>query len=202
MVMVPKPDTEDVVRAVDEVLSGCERKLGVAEGRTKLILLVETALGVINVERTAVASPRVVALSFGAGDYAHSTGGLETAEEWELLYPRNKVLLAARANGKMPIGAVYRDVRDLDGLVRSAQREKVLGFEGKMAIHPSHIAGINSVFTPSKEEIAAARRVVEGFEEAERVGKGAVVVDGKLVEHLHATEARMVLERARQARMV
>lgn len=109
-------------------------------------------------------------------------------------------MLAARAAGKMPIGtAYYQNIADLEAVVRSARREKALGYEGKTVIHPTHVKPVNEVFTPTAEEIAFARRVIEAYESAEREGKGATTVDGRLVEHLHMREARWMLEVARKA---
>ena len=200
LVLVPKADSEAIVQTADRMVTEAEQRLGLPQGKTKFMPLIETALGIINVERTAFSSPRIAALSFGSGDYALSTRVRVGADELEHLYPETKVMLAARAAGKMPIAPPYiQDIRDLEAVARSARRERDMGYEGKLAIHPSQIKPVNDAFTPTQEEITYARKVIEAFEAAEKEGRGAITVDGKLIEHLHVTEARRLLEIARRA---
>ncbi len=197
LVLVPKADGEAIVQTSDRIVTEAEERLGVTGGRTKLMPLIETALGVISVERTAFSSPRIVALAFGGGDYGLSTRARVGPDQLEYLYPMTRIMLAARAAGEIPIGTPYaQDIRDLDAVAQSARREHALGYEGKLVIHPSHIKPVNEVFTPTQEEIVYARRVIEAFEAADR---GAITVDGRLIEHLHVTEARRLLEVARKA---
>lgn len=199
VIMPPKADSAEIIQRVDRVIAEAERAHGVPEGRTRLLPLIETAEGFINVESTAKASPRIVALAFGGGDYLHSTKGSSTKDEWTYIYPRTKMLLAARAAGVMALGPAFLYVHPLEDVVASARRDRVMGFDGKTAIHPSHIDPVNEVFTPTQEEIAYARRVIEAYEAAERDGRGAIKLEGKLIEHLHATEARWLLEAAKAA---
>ncbi len=199
LVVVPKADSDEIVRVADVIITEVERRLGRPDGTARMMPLVETALGIVNVDRTVFGSARIDAVAFGGGDYVHSTRGRYTADESEYLYPRSRVLVAARAAGKMPVGTVFQRVPDIEGLYAAAHRERDLGYEGKMVIHPSHIGPVHEVFTPSAEEIDYARRVVEAYEASEREGRGATTVDGKLIEHLHADDARYVLDIARQA---
>lgn len=200
MVVLPKADDDTIIVAADRIITQAEESLGIPVGRTKIMPLVETAMGILNVERTAFASPRIDALNFGGGDYRHSVRGRPSVEEKEYDWPETKILLAARAAGKMPIGtAFYMGISNLEAAEQSARRERHLGYEGKTAIHPSHVPVINKVFTPTEEEIDFAQRVIEGFEQAEKEGRGAITIDGRLIEHLHVTEARWTLEAARKA---
>ena len=200
LVLVPKADSEVIVQTAARIVDEAEERLGIPQGTTKFMPLIETAIGVINVERTAFSSPRIVALAFGGGDYVLSTRVRVGVDELEHLYPETKVMLAARAAGKMVIGTVYaQNIRDLEAVARSARREQALGYNGKLVIHPSHVEPVNEVFTPTREEIAYARKVIDAFEAA---GRGAITVDGKLIEHLHATEARWLLDVARAARVL
>lgn len=200
LVLLPKADSDTIVLAADRIMTEAEGALGRAVEKTKLMPMIETAMGVINVERTVFASPRIVALCFGGGDYRYSTRVGSTPDEVEYLYPESKVMLAARAAGKVPIGTAFHlDISDLEALVRSARRERTLGFEGKMVIHPTHVKPVNEVFTPTREEIEHARRVINAYAAAEREGRGAIRVEGRLVEHMHAEEARRVLEIAHLA---
>ena len=200
LVLVPKADSEAIVQTADRMVTEAEQRLGIPQGSTRFMLLIETALGIINVEKTAFSSPRIVALSFSSGDYALSTRVRVGPDELEHLYPETKVMLAARAAGKMPMAPPYiQDVKDLEAVARSARRERNLGYEGKLAIHPSQVKPVNDAFTPAPEEIAYARKVIAAFEAAEKEGRGAIIVEGKLIEHLHVTEARRVLEIAQRA---
>ena len=197
LVLVPKADSEATVREADRIVTEVEHQLGVPNGRTRLLPLIETALGIINVEQTAFSSPRIAALAFGAGDYGLSTHVRISADELEYVYPKTRIMLAARAADKVPLGSPYTEnIRDLDAVARSASRERALGYEGKLVIHPSHVKPVNEAFTPTQEEIAYALKVIEAFEAA---GRGAISVDGKLIEHLHVTEARRLLEVGRRA---
>ena len=197
LVLVPKADSEVIVQTADRMVTEAEQRLGIPEGQTKFMPLIETAIGIINVDRTAFSSPRIVALAFGSGDYALSTRVRVGADELEHLYPESRVVLAARAAGKMPIGpACIQNIRDLEAVARSARRGRALGYDGKLAIHPSHVKPTNEAFTPTQEEIAYARKLIDAFEAA---GRGAISVDGKLIEHLHVSEARWMLEVARAA---
>ena len=200
LIVLPKADSEATILAADQIVAQAEEALGVPQGQTKLMPLVETALGVLNVERTAFASDRIVAISFGGADYRHSTRAASTPEETEYYWPETKVMLAARAAGKMPIGtAYYLNISDIEAVVHSAQRERAMGYEGKTLIHPTHVKPIKEVFTPTAQEIEFAQRVIEAFAKAEREGRGAITVDGRMIEHLHVTEARWTLEAAHRA---
>ena len=197
LVLVPKADSEVIVQTTDRMVTEAEQRLGLHEGKTKFMPLIETAIGIINVDRTAFSSPRIVALAFGSGDYGLSTRLRVGADELEHLYPQSRVMLAARAAGMMPVGpACIQNIGDLEAVARSARRDRDLGYDGKLAIHPSHVKPVNDAFTLTQEEIAYARKLIDAFEAA---GRGAISVDGKLIEHLHVTEARWLLEVAQRA---
>jgi citrate lyase beta subunit len=169
----------------------------VAEGRTHLGCLIETAIGLINVDQTAFASPRIAVLCFGGGDYGLSTGVRPGPDEAEYLYPESRIMVAARAAGAMALGTPWVEgISNLEGARRSAQRERRLGLDGKCLIHPTHVDVVNEAFTPDAAEIAYAQKVVAAYEAA---GRGAIQVDGKLIEHLHVAQMRHTLEIARLA---
>jgi citrate lyase subunit beta/citryl-CoA lyase len=140
----------------------------------------------------------VTGLAFGSGDYTVSTRGILSDEEWEVLYPRTKVLLACRAAGVDAIDTIWGKVGDLDGVERSARRARVLGYDGKAIIHPDHVPIVNRVFSPTPEEIDHARRVIAAVAQAEAEGKGAATLDGQLIENVHAAVARRTLDIARR----
>lgn len=200
LILVPKADSEEVIQTADGIVTEAEKRFGVPEGSTKIMALIETAMGLINVERTVFASPRIDALAFGGGDYGLSTRIRVTPDEIAYIYPESKIMLAARAAGVMAIGTPYaQDIRDLDAVARQAKRQRDLGLDGKTVIHPTHVDIANAAFTPSAEEIAFAQKVITAYGASDR---GAISVDGKLIEHLHVSEARWALDVARQAGVI
>ena len=118
-----------------------------------------------------------------------------TEGEPELLHARSHVLLAARAAGLAAYDSPHFVIADLEGLRRASQAARNLGYDGKTVIHPSHIATVNEIFAPTAEEIDEARRVVAALEEAAREGRGAILLDGRLVDQVHLSHARKILSR-------
>jgi malyl-CoA/(S)-citramalyl-CoA lyase len=191
-------------------------------GRSKRLgfeLLIETALGMANVEAIAQSSRRVEAMSFGVADYAASTrarttviGGVSKdsvvlsdrddagnrqaywTDPWHAAQTR--MLVACRAYGLRPIDGPYGDFSDPEGYVSAAQRAAVLGYEGKWAIHPSQVALANQVFTPSEAEVGKARRIMEAMDQAAKQGKGAVSLDGRLIDIASIRMAQALLAKA------
>ncbi len=185
------------------VLPKCEDPAGVAAvgarlDGTPLFLMVENARGVLAAAELARVSG-VAGLLFGAADYRASVRAGRDAEEAELLVARGTLVLAARAAGVDLFDTPFFEFRDEAGLERSARRARLLGFDGKTAIHPSQVGVINRVFSPTDAEVERARRVVEALAAAAREGRGVATVDGEMVEALHAAEARRTLDRARRA---
>ncbi len=194
-------DARDVV-ATDEALTRCEAAAGIPVGRTRLMPLVETANAVRTAFEIASASPRVAymggATSRG-GDLARSLGFRFTADGEETLFLRSKVLVDVRAAGvPNPLSGLWGRVDDLEGLRAFALQSRDLGYEGLMTIHPSQLPIVNAVFSPSAEEIAESRRIIDAMATAEREGRGAIRLDGRLVDAAHVKTARQLLERARR----
>lgn len=218
MLLIPKVGTAADVYAIDMLVTQIEA----AMGRTKRVgfeVLIETALGMANVEAIAQSSRRLEAMSFGVADYAASTrarttviGGVnkdsvvltdrdaegrrETfwTDPWHAAQTR--MMVACRAYGLRPVDGPFGDFGDPDGYRAAANRAAVLGYEGKWAIHPSQIALANEVFTPSEAEVTRARRIMEAMEQAAREGKGAVSLDGRLIDIASIRMARALLEKA------
>ncbi|MDB5863923.1 MAG: mcl [Betaproteobacteria bacterium] len=218
LLSIPKIGVPADVYAVDMLVTQIEQALQ-RRKKTGFEILIETALGLANVEAIARASPRLEAMCFGAGDFAASTrarttgiGGLHPhygvlsdkdatgervfsqTDPWHAAQAR--VLVACRAYGLRPIDGVYGDFRDTEGFLSAAQRAAALGFDGKWAIHPTQVAPLNAVFSPDPEEVERARRIVEAMAEAARQGKGAVQIDGRLVDLANIRMAQNLLEKA------
>jgi malyl-CoA/(S)-citramalyl-CoA lyase len=221
MILIPKVGVAADVYAIDMLVTQIET----AKKRSKRIgfeVLIETALGMANVEAIAQASPRLEAMSFGVADYAASTrarttviGGVNPdygvladkdaeggrnyfwSDQWHAAQTR--MLIACRAYGLRPIDGPFGDFSDRDGYLAAAKRAAVLGYEGKWAIHPSQVELANQVFTPSKAEVTKAQRILEAMDQAAKEGKGAVSLDGRLIDIASIRMAEALLNKANAA---
>lgn len=220
MLMFPKMGTAADVYAVDMLVTQCEAAMG-REKRLGFSLIIETALGMANVDEIAAASPRNEALHFGVADYAASTrarttniGGanpqyailtdqgdaasrqLHWGDMWH--YALARMVVAARAHGLRPIDGPFGDFGDAEGFRAAATRAAALGCEGKWAIHPSQVALANEVMSPPEHEVAKARRILDAMEQARRDGKGAVTLDGRLIDIASIRQAEALVTKAEQ----
>lgn len=189
--LVPKIETVDEVTTLAPILHHRDRKQ-----TGKLLCLIESPRGVLASRALAEASELVVGLVFGAADLARDLGCVLTEGEPELLYARSQVLLAARAAGVKAYDSPFFTVADLDGLRQHSQAARNLGYDGKTVIHPSHIEIVNEIFAPTVAQIAEAERVVAALEAAQATGRGAITLDGKLIDQIHLSAARKVLQQA------
>jgi len=202
-ILIPKTGVTGDVYMVDAMITQIEQ----AKKYTHNIgieVLIETALGMANVENIATSSKRLEAMHFGVADYAASNrartvniGGLNPdypGDQWHAAISRMTV--ACRAYGLRPIDGPFGDFNDPDGYMLAARRSAALGMEGKWAIHPSQIALANEVFSPSDAEVSKAKQILEALEKATRKGKGAAALDGRLID---AASARMAENLVRTA---
>ena len=202
-IVIPKARTARDVWWVDVLLTQLEAKLGLGK-HIRLEVLIEEVEGLANAEEIAVASPRLDALILGVGDFSLSQGarvdtnfvplGDYPGDFWH--YARNKIMVAARIAGIDAIDAPYPDFKDLTGYERDARRASLIGYTGKWAIHPDQVPVANAVYSPTPEEIALAERNMAAYREAEAQGRGAVGVDGVLVDAAHVKMAQETLARA------
>jgi len=174
------------------------------EGRTSsrpipLLALIESARGVAELKEIAGSTVRLEALLFGAEDLAGDLGAVRTREGTEGAWARGAVVIMAAAHSLQAIDTVFIDLNDLEGLRREAGEACRMGYVGKMAIHPKQIAVIHEAFTPSDEEIARARRLVDEHARQQALGTGAFSLDGKMVDWPMVRAARRLLGRARAA---
>jgi citrate lyase subunit beta/citryl-CoA lyase len=196
-VVVPKADPE-LLAEVGALLAARERELGLPSRRLRLLPLVETARGLLGVTEVAAAQ-RVARLGIGEADLIAELGLHPAADRVELFPFRSRVVLASAAAGvSSPVGPTSTEVRDLSELRPSTEALLRQGFGARTAISPSQLAIINEVFTPSAEEVARARQLVDAFEAAQRTGRGAFTgSEGRMVDAAVARSARDVLARAR-----
>lgn len=218
LIMIPKVGTASDIYAVDMLVTQVEAAKGY-DKRIGFELIVETALGMQNVHAIAAASKRNESLHFGVADYAASTKAKTTniggpnpnyhvltdpdeagnrevhwGDMWH--YAISRMVVAARANGLRPIDGPFGDFSDPDGFRAQANRAATLGCEGKWAIHPSQIDLANEVFTPTEKEMTQARRILEAMGEAQKAGKGAVTLDGRLIDAASIKQAEVMVKKA------
>ncbi|MGI8553936.1 MAG: HpcH/HpaI aldolase/citrate lyase family protein [Dehalococcoidia bacterium] len=196
--LLPKADSAAIVRYVEGLLRDQEPRAGVEAGKTRLIAAIESAAGLLRSEETARASPRLIALAFGAEDYTADMSIVRTASGEELQYPRSVIAVVARATNLMALDTVYPHLHDDDGLLHDAEVARRAGFQGKLLIHPEQIEPVRRVFTPSAEQVEQARRIVAAYKEATEQGHGAVQVDGAMVDAPVATRAQRLLDRVEE----
>ncbi|MBR4971630.1 MAG: CoA ester lyase [Oscillospiraceae bacterium] len=182
IIMLPKTGTARDVEVVDDYLTALEEKLGIEAGTVRLMPLIETALGIENAYFIASARKRVVALFLGAEDLTADLRCKRTKEGREIDYARSRMVNAARAAGVDVYDTPFTDVNDDEGIVADAAYAKSLGFTGKASISPRHITAINTVFSPTKADIAYAYEVMDAIAEAKAQGKGAIALRGKMID--------------------
>jgi citrate lyase subunit beta / citryl-CoA lyase len=194
-IVAPKIDHPEEIVTLSRDLDEREEAAGMARGSIRVVPSIESARGLIEAHAIAAATDRVIALLFGAEDFARDLGlpAEREAEAAELLYARSAVVVAAVAARRQAIDGIWPDVTDADGLRRDALQARRLGFTGKSLIHPGQIETINDVFSPSAAEVSYARRVVDAFDRARAKGDGAVALDGKLLDQPIVERARRTL---------
>ena len=194
-ILVPKCETAGDIKAVEEIISGLEKKHCL--GYEVLIMpLIETARGIFNAYEIGAAGDRVVALCFGAEDFSADIGTERTKEGTESFTARSMLVLGAKAAGVQVIDTVFSDVQDEEGLIASTREAMALGFEGKGVIHPAQIAPIHAVFSPSPERIEYAKKVVTAIEKARSEGSGVATLGSKMIDAPIETRARKILRLA------
>ncbi len=207
-ILIPKAGTASDIYMVDCLVTQIETARGLEKNRIGLEALIETALGMANVESIAQGSPRMEALHFGVADFAASCrawtvviGGLNPdypGDQWHASL--QKMLIACRAFGLRAIDGPFGDFNDPEGYRDAAKRAAAMGYEGKWAIHPSQIPLANEVMSPPEAEVSRALRVLEALEVAAKAGRGAASLDGKLIDAASARMAENVVAQSRAIR--
>jgi len=202
LIVVPKVNEPGEIKAIDYLLTQIEMSMGL-RNRIGLEASVETAEGMLRVEEIAFSSPRLEALVFGVADYSASLSmkskGLSGHGEAEDFYPGHRwhfplsrMAMAAKAAGLAAIDAPYGNYKDPAGLERSCTLSAGLGYDGKWAVHPDQLQIINELYTPSEEDVARSRIILEAYEEARAKGCGSLSIQGKMVDGASVRIAKII----------
>lgn len=195
-IVLPKADAEGL-RWVSGWMDEEEAAQGLPMGSLALIAIAETARTMLHLEALCTATPRLQAVIFGGEDLAADLGAARTATMHELAFGRSWLVLHTAAFGLQALDVVYTNFRDAEGLRNEARQARELGYAGKQVIHPAQVAVVQEAFLPDEAEVAWARRVVEGFEQAQAEGRGAFAVDGRMVDMPVVRRAQAILARCR-----
>ena len=186
VIRMPKTETADEVREVEEEILKWEEELGCV-GRTKIMAAIESALGIVNAYPIAIASKRMMGIALGAEDYCANLKTQRTQGDnpnfgLELLLARQTIVVAARAAGIDALDTVYSNLDDMETFRREVELIKTLGFDGKSIINPRQIEIVNEVFAPKQKDIEKALKIIAAIKEAEQKGSGVIAVNGKMVD--------------------
>jgi len=196
-VILPKAEKKSEIENLDNLLERAEKTSRLNPGEVKIIPLIETAKGVMNVYEIASASKRVIAVAFGAGDYCRDLGkdvSYLSPEQTELLYARSRIVNESRAAGVQAIDTPFLGLlTDREGFTKETMMALHLGFKGKQIIHPAQIEFVNNTFTPPEEQVNYAKRLVEAFEKAQDQGLGAISFEGKMIDYMSYKQAKDLL---------
>ncbi len=191
--MVPKVESVGFLRSVDRILTGLEEEKNLPLNSIKLLIGIETALGVMRCYELASAVTRNYAVFCASGEEGDLQTSLRSAYSG-LLYPRAKVLLDSRAAGiECVLDGVFTNIQDLEGLRRDCLFSKELGYDGRALIYPKHIPIARQVYSPSSEELDRYRRMIQAFEKGEAQGLAAISFEGQMVDYAAIKKAKRIL---------
>ncbi|XYI35132.1 CoA ester lyase [Cupriavidus oxalaticus] len=198
-IVISKPIGPEDIDTVSMMLSEAEYRNGVELGSTRVIPLLETAraleLAYEIAKRDRVGA--IVGATARNADVARALGYVWTPDGRESLYFKSRAVMAARAAGKLAIGGVWQQVRDLDGLRKSSLLDRNLGMSGELALHPSNVATLNEVYSPSAEEVAYYEGMIAALDEAQANGRASTIYDGEHIDIAHVKTAREIVALAK-----
>lgn len=194
--MLPKIDSAGHVRLLAELVDRIEAAKGMPVGHTKFMALIETPAAFGRADEIAAAHPRLISVGLGSEDFAMEIGGVAATDV--LTYPKQRVAIAAIANGLMAMGVIgsVADFADLEGYRASARLARRFGFRGSACIHPKHVAILNEEFGPKDEDVQWARRVIDVYEKAKAEGRASIQLDGKMVDIPIVVRAERIIAEA------
>lgn len=199
-IVLSKPNGPEDIDMASMMVAEAELRNGLAAGSIGLVPTLETARS-IHFAHDIALRPRVTAIAVASaknGDVARSVGFQWTREGLESLPFKVAALIAARAAGKMPITGLWQEVHDIEGLKLAAAAHRRLGFVGEMLLHPSNVAPVNAIYSPSDEDVAYYSGMIEAFDRAQADGRAAVIYDGEHIDYAHVKTAREIVEQERQ----
>ncbi len=201
-IRVPKSEeTADIV-AVDDYITQLEKEYGYEVGGVKIVLTIETALGIINSYQLAKSSKRIVAIGLGAEDFAADLETNRTADGREILFARSQLLLSARAAKVQAIDNVYADVTNEAGFMADTLLGKELGFSGKSVIHPNQVEIVHRIYTPTLNEVSKAQKIIGAYQEALAKKSGVIALNGKMIDGPIVARAERTLRFAQAVGLV
>ena len=194
-IAITKADSASHVKLLDQLVTGLEEKRGMKAGHTKFIVMIETADAFTRIDEIPRASPRVVAMNIGGEDFALDLNA--QPDDDVLLHPKQRMIIAARAAGVMPLGFIgtVADFSDWDKFRLMVRRARRFGFDGAGCIHPGQVKIVNEEYTPSAEEVAYAQKVIQMDKEAQAAGRGSFQIDGKMIDIPVVVRAERLIKR-------
>ena len=194
-IAITKADSASHVRLLDQLVSELETKRGMAAGHTKFLVMIETADAFTRIDEIPRASPRVVGMLIGGEDFALDLNAQPDGDV--LLHPKQRMIIAARAAGVMPLGFIgtVADFSDWEKFRLMVRRARRFGFDGAGCIHPGQVKIVNEEYTPSAEEVAFARKVIQMDQEAAAAGRGSFQIDGKMIDIPVVVRAERLIRR-------
>jgi citrate lyase subunit beta/citryl-CoA lyase len=193
-IVLPKVESAAQLLSVNWLIAQLEQQRGLTLGAIDLMPIIETGKGLAAVEEIALANTRVKRLAFGAGDFTLDMGMCWTLDEVELDYARSRIVLASRAADlEAPVDTVFIHIGQLDALRASTERVHVMGFQGKLCIHPEQVGPVNAVFTPTEQALEQAHVYARAFDEAEAAGLASIQVDGYFIDYPIVAQARRTI---------
>lgn len=197
-IVLPKVETPAVIQRVSRLMDETETTHGWQQKSSSIIAIVESAAGLINLASICQADERLQGIIFGAEDFAVSIGAQRSEQNWEVFHARSEIVIHCAAFGLQAIDMVNNHYRDLEPVIQEARQGAAMGFAGKQVIHPSQVEVVQSAFTPSLEEVERARQVMTLYASQQQAGKGAIGLEGKLIDLPVFRQAENVLARYRK----
>ncbi|GAB5490533.1 MAG: CoA ester lyase [Phototrophicaceae bacterium] len=196
--VLPKVEDAEQVKHIADLLTEAETEHGFDIGSIKLLAIIETAKGIVNLKEIAQSDKRLEALIFGAEDLAGDIGAVRSKDGYEVFYARSAVVTHAKAFGLQAIDTVFIDLTaDAKTLRTETELIRNMGYTGKLAIHPKQVEPIQAVFTPTAKEIDSAQRLITAFNDNQSAGTGVFQYEGKMIDMPMIRAALGILERAR-----
>jgi citrate lyase subunit beta/citryl-CoA lyase len=199
--IIPKAESAAEIQSIERLVSKLEQERGIAAGKIKLSVLIESCKGYLQLNEIAQSSERIDTLTLGNEDFLRDAGMVETPDtHYALLVPRMQLILIARAHGKAPLGLIgsLANYGDADGFEKSALLAYQHGFTGASCIHPGNVEILNKAFSPNPKDIDYAQQVVEAFESALATGRASTRLEGKMIDYVHYDKAKQVIARYTQ----